>query len=364
MNIIFRCILWLSVSLCMAHVQAEEAVPSAGLSLSGYAEAYAVRDFNDPQQHRRPFFTYSHDRANVPSINLALLKASLNTPRLRGNLAVASGTYMRANYAAEPAGLQNVFEANVGIRLSSTQDWWLDAGVMPSHLGFESAIGADNWTMTRSLMAENSPYFETGAKLTYTTPDGQWAASALLLNGWQRIRQAEGNTTPSIGHQLIYKPTPRILLNSSSFIGNDKPDRARQMRYFHDFYAQFQLDDHWQLTTALDIGAQAHAPGAGAGYDVWWTSAVIARYRYSEQWSLAARWEYFDDRQGVIIATETPHGFRTMGYSVNADYTYSPNLMLRAEVRQLDSRDALFDVDGERLRASNLMAATALIVRF
>ncbi|MBK8628485.1 MAG: outer membrane beta-barrel protein [Saprospiraceae bacterium] len=28
----------------------------------------------------------------------------------------------------------------------------MDAGIFPSHIGFESAISADNWTLTRSLL--------------------------------------------------------------------------------------------------------------------------------------------------------------------------------------------------------------------
>lgn len=334
------------------------------VSLSGYLETYYVRDFNDPPNHKRPDFLYSHNRANVLSVNLAMLKASLNTQRLRGNLALGSGSYMRANYAAEPKGLQNIFEANVGVKLSGSHDLWLDAGVMPSHLGFESAVGTENWTLTRGLMAENSPYFETGAKLSYTSADGKWMASGLLLNGWQRIRAPQGNTTPSIGHQLTYKPNDRVTLNSSSFIGNDKSDRDRQMRYFHDFYGIFKLDEQWSLITAFDIGAEQKAPGQGDGYNVWLAPALLAKYQYSSQFSITGRVEYYQDKQGVIINTGTPHGFKTMGYSVNADYKVCPRVTLRAELRQLQSRDAIFNESGSRQTDQSLSAATAVAIQF
>lgn len=352
-------------TLCVVPVIAladgEQGTP---LHMSGYLESYYVRDFNDPQGSRRPFFSYSHDRANDLSINLAMLKASLDNGHVRGNLALGSGTYMRSNYVVEPEGLRNIFEANAGIKLSGEHDVWLDAGVMPSHLGFESAIGTDNWTMTRSLMAENSPYFETGAKVSYTSGDGKWYASGLLLTGWQRIRRAQGNTTPAIGHQLTYKPSPAVTLNSSSFIGNDKSDRERQMRYFHDFYAQFKLNEQWGLITAFDIGAEEKPEGSGGGYNVWFAPAIIARYQHSDQLGFAARWEYFQDRNGVIVSTGTEHGFRTSGYSVNADYKFCPQVTLRAEVRKLQSRDDIFDVEGRRLKDSNTMLATALAIQF
>lgn len=341
---------------------AEDASANA-VTLTGYLETYYVRDFNSPQNNKRPDFTYSHNRANGLSVNLALIKAAFSSSRTRANLALASGTYMRANYAVEPKGLQKLYEANVGVKLLSDDEVWFDVGLMPSHIGFESAIGIENWTMTRSLMAENSPYFETGARLSYTTQDGKWYMSGLLLNGWQRINRPDGNTTPAIGHQLTYKPNQLVTLNSSSFIGNDKSDRDRQMRYFHNFYGQFKLTDQWSLTTAFDIGAEERGAGRD-GYNVWFTPVVIAKYQVNDQLSISGRAEYYQDRNGVIISTNTPHGFRTLGYSLNADYKLNPKVTLRAEVREFKSKDDIFDQDGRRLSGANLMAATAVALSF
>lgn len=332
------------------------------LNVSGYVEAYYIHDFNQPDNQRRPVFIYSHNHTNRPSVNLAFVKASFNQPSFRANLALGSGTYMRANYAAEPQALQKVYEANAGFRLSEHANFWLDLGVMPSHLGFESAVGAENWTMTRSLVAESSPYYETGVRLSYTTDDGKWYVSGLVLNGWQRIRSVDGNSTPSLGHQLTYKPNDRVTLNSSSFIGNDKPDQSRKMRYFHNFYGQFKLDDAWSLIAGLDIGAEQKARNSH-DYNVWFSPIVIARYTYNERLSFSARAEYYSDKGGVIINTETPNGFRTSGYSMNVDYKLYPNVTLRNEVRGFVSKDAIFD-DGERLRRSNLIIGSAITVAF
>ncbi len=157
---------------CISVAQDNATEPNS-IHFSGYLESYYIHDFNNPEGSSRPSFAYSHNVVDKPSINLVFIKASLNTPRTRANLAVGSGTYMRANYASEPKDLQKLFEANVGIKLSDS-NLWLDAGVLPSHIGFESAIGLDNWTVTRSILADNSPYFETGLRLSYTTDDGQW----------------------------------------------------------------------------------------------------------------------------------------------------------------------------------------------
>lgn len=330
------------------------------LRINGYLETYYLHDFNRPSDNLRPGFTYSHNVADKPSFNLGFIKASFNADRVRANLALGSGTYMRANYALETRDLQKIFEANVGLKL--TDNIWLDAGVMPSHIGFESAVGLDNWTVTRSMLADNSPYFETGLRLSYTSDDGKWYASGLVINGWQRIQRPDGNTTPAIGHQLTYKPNAKITLNSSSFIGNDKSDRDRRMRYFHNFYGQYQLNDQWGFIAGFDIGAEQTERNSKS-YNVWLTPVFITKYTHSEKLSMAARAEYYQDQDGVIVSTNTPNGFRTFSYSVNMDYRLSNDVAIRAELRKFYSKDKIFEARNG-MSDDSLIATTALIFSF
>ncbi|MGP1716777.1 MAG: porin [Methylophilus sp.] len=330
---------------------------------SGYLESYYSKDFNQPSVQKRPPFIYSYNQDDSLQVNLALVKADITASHFRAHLGVASGTYMKANYAAENRTLQHLYEANVGIKLSDQHDIWLDVGLMPAHIGFESAIGAENWTLTRSMMADNSPYFETGAKLSYTSADGKWYVSGLLLNGWQRVHRPDGNSTPSLGHQITYRPNDRLTINSSSFIGNDKSDADRQMRYFHNLFAQVQLDDHWSMLAGFDIGAEQRLDDKGR-YNVWYTPNLILRYRYSDQLSMAARAEYYQDKQGVIVSTDTPNGFKTQGYSVNMDYQLYPSILLRAELRQFVSKDRIFQKDDNDFSSRSLLATTALAISF
>lgn len=358
-----RLILLTAALFSPAYSLANEAVRAQDvLSFGGYLETYYIHDFDHAASDTRPGFAYSHNRLAQPSINLAIIKARLETDGIRANLALGSGTYMRANYALEPKDLQKIFEANIGLKLSDRHNLWLDAGVMPSHIGFESAVGVENWTVTRSLLADNSPYFETGLRLSYTSEDGKWYASGLLLNGWQRIQRPEGNTTPAFGHQFTYKPNAKITLNSSSFIGNDKSDRNRRMRYFHNFYGQYQLDDHWSFTTGFDIGAE-QKERSSSRYNVWFTPIVIARYTYSDKLGFAARAEYYQDKDGVMIDTGTPSGFRTASYSANVDYKVSSNVSLRAELRQFHSKDKIF-LDNDRPSQNSFIATTAITFSF
>ena len=235
------------------------ATTASPVTFSGYVEAYYQYDFNKPADNNRPGFIYSHNRHNEFNLNLGFLKGSYNTERVRANFAMASGTYMNANYAAETGVLKNIFEANAGIKISKKKNLWIDAGIFSSHIGFESAISKDCWTLTRSMLADNSPYFESGAKITYTTDNNKWIVSGLLLNGWQRIKRVDGNSLMSYGTQVQYKPNATTTLNYSSFIGTDKPDSARQWRYFHNLYGIFNVTDKFGITAGFDIGSEQKA---------------------------------------------------------------------------------------------------------
>lgn len=336
---------------------------SSPLTLSGYLETYYTYDAAKPGNNTRPAFIYSHNRDQEINVNLAFVKAAYRTEGIRAALAVAAGTYMNANYAAEPGVLKNLYEANAGVKLSRKHDIWLDAGLFASHIGWESAVGKDCWTLSRSLAAENSPYFETGVKAGYTTDNGKWFFSLLLLNGWQRIQRVDGNRTPAFGTQVTYKPNAAITLNSSTFIGNDKADSVKQMRYFHDLYAIIQVTKRLGLIAAFDIGAEQKQAGASAMH-TWYTPALIVKYAITPRAAIAARVAYFDDRNAVLIATGTPHGFRTWEYSANFDYALSANALWRVELRNLDSKDRIFTGAGDRPGKSNLAFSTALAISF
>lgn len=347
------------ISLGGLSLQAQENT----LKIGGYAEVYYQYGFNNPMNNARPSFVYSHHRNNEVALNLGMIKASYNTERLRANLALAAGSYMNANYAAEEGVLKNVYEANVGFKLSAEHKLWLDAGILPSHIGWESAISADCMTLTRSIAAENSPYFETGAKLSYESPSGAWTISAFVLNGWQRIQRINGNSSLAVAHQLVYKPSEKFSFNSSSYIGNESPDSLRRNRYFHNFYGSVAVGDKLRLLAGFDIGAEQKAKGSDA-YNVWYSPVLIARYALSDKVAMALRGEYYQDKNGVIIAVEDPEGFQTFGYSLNVDYRILPNLIWRTELKNMDSKGAVFtDRDGAAKRA-DAVAVTSLAVSF
>ena len=305
----------------------------------GYVDAYYGYDFNRPNSPQRPAFLFSHNRQNEFSVNHGLVGARYQDARVRASLALQVGTYVEANYAAEVPALRPVYEAYAGFRPFDKA--WMDLGIFASHIGFESAISKDNWTLTRSIMAENTPYYESGARFTYEASP-KLTLTALALNGWQNIR--ENNRGKAMGTQVQWKPSAKWLLNSSTFVGNEQPqDSARRRRYFHDFYASYAATSRLNLAVVFDIGQQ-QAPGRPA--DTWHAGSAFVRYAFAKQWTAAARAEYYSAEHGVIITALAPAAANAnvlvRGASLNLDYAPARQVLVRLEGRVLQAGQPLF----------------------
>ena len=329
------------------------------LTYYGFVDAYYGYDFNHATTNTRPVFLYSHNRQNEFTVNNAILGARYDNGQVRGALALHAGSYVSANYANEDPVFKHIYEAYAGFR--PFKKAWLDLGIFGAHIGFESAISKDNWTLTRSVMAENSPYYESGARFTYEV-NSKLTLTGLVLNGWQNIR--ENNQAKALGTQIQWKPTEKLLLNSSTFYGNEQPtDSLVRRRYYHNFYVTYLAANRLNLTLVFDVGKQQSA--SHHGYDTWHAGSAFMKYKLAEKLSSTLRGEYYYAERGVIIISSLPvrtdANFRVAGGSLNLDYLPTTNVAFRVEGRYLRGKDAIFQHDaGASRNYGNLTTSVAL----
>jgi hypothetical protein len=337
----------------------DTALPQNTIKTRFYLDSYLSYDVSSSNARQKAAFLYNHNRLKAVNINLALADISYSGKSTRAAVGLMAGTYAKFNLAAEPTLLQHVFEANVGIKLSPNKNLWLDAGIMPSHIGFESAISKDCWTLTRSILAENSPYYETGIKASYTTADAKWYAAVLLLNGWQRTSPLFKNNIPAWGTQLTYTPSANFKLNWSSYVGVEKPNAIRQTRLFNNFYGIWQFNKYWGLIVGFDVGFQQNKP-ASATEQVWLSPVAMMRYEKGNT-AIAARVEYYGDKAGTIVSLRNAQPFQMQGYSINIDRKLGKYFAWRVEWRLLHHSTPYFE-QGNSLRKSNHTFTTALLI--
>ena len=309
-------------------------------NVSAYIETYYSYDFSKPFNNEKPDFNYNYKKHNQLNVNLAFVKANYQSKRLRSSLALMTGNYAMYNLSSEPNWAKPLLEANVGYKPFEKHDFWIDAGVMPSHIGFESAVGSDCWNLSRSILAENSPYYESGIKFNYTNKKQNLYVAFHLLNGWQKIAISKGEENPSVGVQVNYKPTSSLTLNYSNFVGNVKLDSINgALRIFHNLYAIYEASNKFSFIFGFDIGTQQEM---NTKTKFWYTPVIISKINLNQKSKIAGRLEFYSDKNQVIIGTLTPNGYQTFGASINYDYQLSPKVLCRAELKKYNSKDPIF----------------------
>lgn len=272
---------------------------------------------------------------------MLLLNAEIESKKARGAVGLMAGTYAETNLASETGVAKHIYQAYAGV--SPIKDLWIDMGVFPSPIGFESANPVSNWTLTRSLAAENSPYYLTGAKATYKWK--KWLFSSFLVNGWQTIR--EKDNYKDYGFQVTYTGK-RSLLNLTGYSGKiDVPLRTAHYtimrfpvnRYYLNSYWIVELNPKLGLTLGYDIGFQEST--SAPKHQKWHTAVLILKEKISEKLELAERVEFFEDHSQQISAMDLKRK-PVYGLSFNVDYLFSSHIRWRLEPRLLISERNVF----------------------
>jgi hypothetical protein len=297
---------------------------------TGTVDVYAGLDPGSADDRRRPPFLYSHARNGGVAINLAMLGAEIEEESVRAAAKLMAGTFAQDNQGFEEPGMQYVYEARVGARIAGRT--WVDAGVFPSHLGAESAIGLANPTLTRSLTAENSPYYLAGVKLGIAVGD-RLELGVVAANGWQRIVQTDPLGIGG-GSWVTYRASDAVAVNWSTWVGLEQP--SGEVRLFSDLYTTVTLD-RVDLIAWFDVGTQAGRVWAGGN--------LQSRVWLLPDLGLVGRVETYVDPDGVVVTVDDA-GVRLVGGSVGVDVRVpSPEAvqsMWRTEYRVLAADDEVF----------------------
>jgi len=325
------------------------------VSFSGYIDTYYSYDFNQPSLEQKLPFMYNYNRQNEFNLNIGLLRAKVDYQNAYAVLSLQSGTYVDDNYANEK--MKNLNEAYVGLFLDQQKKHSVEVGILPSYIGFETAVSHTNLTLTRSLLAENSPYFMTGIKYNYK-PSDKWSFSGFVTNGWQRIQKPEKDISPAFGTQISYKSSSNSVVNWSTFIGKEFNGMDYTMRYFSNLYWDKTWSNKWRTISGLDYGIQTLSNDDTAP---WFSPVIITQYTINSKWQSAFRAEYYQDTKNTIIATNDE--LKTLGLSLNLDYLPNSKVKLRTEARYFDSEKKVFVKDNNPVN-NNFFLTSSLSFEF
>lgn len=326
------------------------------IKFGGFIDTYYGYDYEKPASQDRGYTT-SVARSNAFNVGLMYLEASLNSERIRGRGAIQYGTSVNANYLGEAntskianqASVRNMQEGYVGFRLAPKL--WLDAGIYFSHIGFGNFISRDNWTYTRSMIADFSPYQQAGVKLSYEF-GSNLSMQIHVVNGWGNL--VETNRDKAVGGFIEYKIFKDLRITYSNFAGNEqiKPN-PHLIRYFNNLIIYYNLTDNIQFALAGDVGHQKK-PNSDKAFQQWYGYAFLIRFKLTEQLFTTFRTERFLDSRQIAVTTTSPNGFQVSGGSVNLDYHYDSSLYIRGELKILKSLDKIYEAESGKSQLDRL----------
>jgi hypothetical protein len=270
-------------------------------------------------------------------------------------LTLAAGTGPDVLHAAEPSGTgigpavwRAIYQASVSYTVPVGSGLLVEAGIYPSHIGYESFFSKDNWNYTRGWMGEFSPYYQTGLKLSYSF-DAHWSARVDFINGWQLI--SDDNRAKAVGTQLAWtSAAASFALNT--FAGPELPGDDSHWRVFGDLTAQVKVTASLSLGATADVGWQDRSQGAA----VWHGAALYARHALSGRVAIAVRAEYYDDRDGFMSGTSQTLTDGTATLEVRP----ADHLLLKLEGRYDHSGASVFRTSDGFSNAQALAIASAV----
>jgi len=307
-----------------------------------YVDAYYSYDFNQPFDGNRPDFLIQYNKNQQIGINMASALVTYENNNLTAELGLNVGDFPTKNMAHENELLNILYRANINYKFLKKLD--LTVGLFGSHMGFESTLSYDNLLVSHSLVSEWTPYYLAGAKLGYTLSE-RWYVSGTVANGNQRIAESAANTNKLLGFQVAYTPTKKVTVNYSNMYYNDAPDSAAVFVFYNNLYSTFQIGKKLDMVLGFDFAFSDNS--VNNQQDVMYAASVLARYKLTNQFAIAGRYEYYNDEKGINIQTEVVNPFVTSCYSVCLDYSPIDFLKFRVEGRMLSSELPFYRDDSD-----------------
>ena len=324
--------------IVFGHVNAQlvDTTKAGVFRLGGGLDAYYALNLKDIKSNNIPYFV-SSARNNEFNINMAYLDFTFESERIKFRFAPGVGTYMNANYAAEPGLLKIPLEAKGAVRLFKKKGVWLELGVLGSPYTNENPFSKDQLMYSRSLAPEYVPYYMCGARVSSQLTE-KFKLSAFVINGWQQIKDV--NDGKSIGTSVEYKTGKHSTLFWNTYVGSERSSQHTDFRtrYFTDVYWVYQGGPKWSFSSCVYFGDQQRMLAKLENH-FWWQANAMARYSFGKLGSLSARVEYFHDPHAIQLSPiTTANGFKCFGYSLGYSIPIESNAMIRFEVKDLMSR--------------------------
>lgn len=307
---------------------------SGNLTIGGYADAYwgFYRDTANPSGYHK--FPTVSPRSGQPGLNMIQAQLRYRSPFARASLAIHGGDIPAAAWSGTFNYIQ---EANVGIRLASRL--WLDGGFFKTHIGYESIMPKDNFTISLATTTFYEPYYLSGAKITWMAGK-HWSIQGNIFNEFNGFVDVNGS--PAGGLSFYWEPGKDWLLGVNQITSNENRSQAdlRKLRAYQNVVMYRKLE-RTEWVGEINTGFQENSRLGDSTQNALMVSMLVAgKYKFSRRYALSGRYEFFYDPDEILTGNvfNAQHqlvGLVISGFTLCGEFKPTDKSFLRIEGREL-----------------------------
>ena len=300
-----------------------------GIDFSGYLDAYANMNFNNPQSGFNAGYRAFDIKANSFSLNFATLTMKHDPDPVGFRMDLGFGRGYEIFHMYEPLGrdqrniMRNILQAYVSVKPEKAGGFQLDFGKFVTSAGAEPTETHLNWNYSRSLIYDLGPFYHFGARISRpVTPF--WTTGVSITNGWNNVEDNNTGKTFGFTNAFTSKKASYIV---TYYGGPEKTGTNQGSRHLIDQVltlapngkTSFYINHNYGRERALDGSVGIINAIAGA-----------ARYQVNDWFALSPRLEYFNDRG--IWTTGTVQKIKE--FTMTAEFKHKKGLMTKLEYRR------------------------------
>ncbi len=323
------------------------------MDLSGFVDGYYSYNANRPaagtltgQINQLYNFNDQTDQFNLSAAKLTL---NHDPDPVGAHVDVIYGrTNTLINGGAEGNYLEQAF---LSFKPVKAKGFEADFGKFVTSAGAEVIESKDNWNYSRSLLFVNAiPYFHFGLRTSMPVSKVE-TVGVQVVNGWNNVTTNNGGATVGLTSALV---KPKYTWNLNYYTGPSNANTEKGYRNLIDTTVLYTPNAKFNAYLNYDYGQNRNGSLAH-----WQGEALAAREQVTANAALAARAEYFSDKDG----SQTGLGQAVKEFTVTYEYKWPEGLLARLEYRRdwsnqnyFTKGNTLLDVDAQSTLTAGFVA--------
>ncbi len=332
-------------------------------SLSGFVDMYYDYNFNRPASRANTLrsFDVNSNQFALNLVELVLDKApDAQASRTGYHVALGYGQAINAVNGSDPGGLgfdQYLKEAYFSYLAPVGKGLQVDFGKFVTPAGAEVIETKDNWNYSRGLLFSYAiPYYHFGLRSKYAFND-KYSLTGYLVNGWNNV--VDNNTGKTYGLSFGWTPNKKWGFTENYMAGPEANNDKSHWRQLWDTVATYSPTGKLSLMANYD-----YARGdlmKGIRDPAYWSGiAGYVRYALNSKYTVATRYEYYDDHNGFT----TGNAAHIQEFTGTFQRTIASHILTNLEFRRDFSNQPVFTKGAATPVTAQTTATAGLVFTF